>query len=329
MSRKVKDNSPRFDRNKSYAIGILQGKSLSSDVPDRFAMSPVKPLYLSGTDLIGAGMKSCRDFLLSKNCHFRIGSAVHFYEVEYGSNNDAAVYKNIFIGSPLASSSVVEQGLSDKADSKFHTINNIIPSYSGGEYEKLFFKSQSDAIVYYQQCLQDARKEFANERSIYSVKLQEQNDKILELNLQIHTLKSLNDSLQIRYEELNKYSERLSSLVKNNDALSEVDVPSTDGLGDRAGGFIKGILGDEAAEKMVLSIMSGIGSGVDKLIGLGVDYVKDKGLMKSKQPPNTAQPVPSLDAEVPVAKSERLVSEQATNQAINTAKYNQELGWSG
>jgi hypothetical protein len=101
MLRKIQDTSPRFERHKSYAIGVLQGNSIPTDVPERFATSPVKPLYLSGTDLIGNGMKTCRDFLVSKNCHFRIGSAVHFYEVEY-KDSDAPAYKNIFIGSPLA-----------------------------------------------------------------------------------------------------------------------------------------------------------------------------------------------------------------------------------
>ena len=122
MTRKIKDNSPRFERTKSYAIGLLQGNSAVTEVPERFATNPVKPIYLTGTDLIGNGMKTCRDFLTSTNCHFKIGSAVHFYEVEY-QDVDVPIYKNIFIGSPVRTAQ--SQGLSDKNE---HIINNIIPN---------------------------------------------------------------------------------------------------------------------------------------------------------------------------------------------------------
>ena len=36
-------------------------------------------------------------------------------------------------------------------------INNIIPNTQASEYEKMFFKTQSEAIAYYQKCLQEER----------------------------------------------------------------------------------------------------------------------------------------------------------------------------
>jgi len=185
MKRKITDTSPKFEKHKSYAIGVLQGNSTPTDVPERFATSPVKPLYLSGTDLVGAGMRTCRDFLLSKNCHFRIGSAVHFYKVEYKNNNEAPIYKNIFIGSPLSQSTATVESLGDTVKEGLPVINNIIPNNQASEYEKMFFKTQSEAISYYQKCLQD-------ERNILTLKMQEKNDEILKLNLEINTLKSEN-----------------------------------------------------------------------------------------------------------------------------------------
>jgi hypothetical protein len=179
MSRKIQDTSPKFERQKSYAIGVLQANSTPTDVPDRFAGSPVKPLYLSGADLIGNGMKSCRDFLVSKNCHFRIGSAVHFYEVEY-KDNDAPIYKNIFIGSPLVQASA-EQNLSDKTMDGLPVINNIIPNTQASEYEKMFFKTQSEAIAYYQKCLLEERRQFAEERNLLTTRTDAKNDEILTL----------------------------------------------------------------------------------------------------------------------------------------------------
>ena len=287
MTKKIKDNSPRFDRHKYYAIGTLQGNATPADVPERFSNSPVKPLYLSGTDLVGAGMKSCRDFLVSKNCHFRVGSAVHFYEIEYQENNEPPVYKNIFIGSPLPQSTALsEQGLSEKTADGLPVINNIIPNYHTTEYEKLFFKTQSEAIAYYQKCLQDERKQFADERNILTEKLQEKNDEILSLNLQINTLKSENEGLKIKYEEANKYADRIASMTQK-----EEEAPQ--GLADKGIAMLDGMLGDGAGirilESIAMGLSSGIGKGVDKLIGLGVDYAREKGVVKTPQIPEQVE----------------------------------------
>ena len=324
MSRKASDNSPRFDRGKSYAIGVLQSNALASDVPSRFSNTPIKPLYLTGTDLVGAGMKSCRDFLISKNCHFRVGSAVHFYEVEYGNNNEAPLYKNIFIGSPLPQTAIVEQSLGDKVESGVHTINNIIPSYNATEYEKMFFKSQSDAIAYYQKCLADERKQFADERSIYTIKQQEQNDKILELNLQINRLKSENVGLQIKYEEVNKYADRMSQMVKEIGEQPKQESPP-EGLADKGIAMIDGMLGDGASQQLVMGLASGLGSGIGKLIDFGVDYIKENRRTKVQSEParqNIEAPVSALNMSASQVQLEqqKIVS--------NTEKYNQELGWS-
>ena len=94
MARKTLDNSPKFEKSKNYAIGCLMNGASVTEVPEHF--SPKwKPLYLSGTDLIGSGMKSCRDFLTSKNCVFNGGIPVQFYEVEYGAEGDKPEYKNM------------------------------------------------------------------------------------------------------------------------------------------------------------------------------------------------------------------------------------------
>jgi uncharacterized glyoxalase superfamily protein PhnB len=69
-------------------------------------------------------------------------------------------------------------------------INNILPNTQASEYEKMFFKTQSEAIAYYQKCLQDERKQFADERNILTVKTEEKNDEILSLNLKINELKT-------------------------------------------------------------------------------------------------------------------------------------------
>jgi len=275
MSRNIKDNSPRFARDKSYAIGLLQGNSIPTEVPERFASSPVKPIYITGTDLLGNGMRSCRDFLMSSNCHFRIGSAVHFYEVEY-QENDAPLYKNIFIGSPIkAAPTHTETGLNDRVDG--HIINNIIPNTHTSEYEKMFFRSQDEAIKYYQKCLVEERKEFGNERSIYVSKLDFQKDEILKLNLEINRLRAENDALQIKYDESNKFAERIVELSKK----EEEPVPS--GLADKGIAMIDGMLGDGASQQIIGGIASGLGNSIGKLIDLGVDYVRMKGFVKPTQ----------------------------------------------
>ena len=276
MSRKIKDNSPRFDKNKSYAIGVLQGNSSPMEVPERFASSPVKPAYLTGGELIGNGMQSCRDFLISSNCHFRIGSAVHFYEVEY-QENDAPIYKNIFIGSPVKPAPIYqEQGLNDRVDG--HIINNIIPNTHTSEYEKMFFRSQDEAIKYYQKCLQDERKEFNTERNIYVSKLEQQKDDILKLTLEINKLQSENDGLKIKYEESNKFADRIVEMSKKD------EVSEPEGLADKGIAMIDGMLGDGASQQIIGGIASGLGNGIGKLIDLGVDYIREKGIVKPSQP---------------------------------------------
>jgi hypothetical protein len=105
--KKIIDNSPKFDKGRYYAIGTLKQHRGTTDVPEGFGDSP-KALHIAGSDLVNAGMHSCRDFLVSSNCHFKLGSAVHFYDVEYRRDGEP-LYTNIFIGSPLVQSpSVVE-----------------------------------------------------------------------------------------------------------------------------------------------------------------------------------------------------------------------------
>jgi hypothetical protein len=298
--RRIQDNSPRFDRNKSYAIGVLQANAGPNDVPERFATSPIKPLYLSGTDLIGNGMRSCRDFLVSKNCHFKVGSAVHFYEVEYSDNNEPS-YKNIFIGSPLPQA--VEQGLNDKTEQP--VINNIIPSYHTSESEKMLFRTQSEAIAYYQKCLQDERKQFAAERNLYVIKQQEQRDKRLELNLLINRLQSQNEALQIKYEEANKYAERLTSISNT--------VEQTEGLADKGIAVLDNMLGEGTSQQIVTGFETGVGNGIGKLIDFGIDLVKEKGVFKSFQQQEE--------------KQEQQQQYQVIEPTINTEKYDRELKW--
>jgi hypothetical protein len=89
-----------------------------------------------------------------------------------------------------------ENNLSDKTVDGLPVINNIILNTQASEYEKMFFKTQSEAISYYQKCLQDERKQFADERNILTARTDEKNDEILKLNLQINELKSENDALK-------------------------------------------------------------------------------------------------------------------------------------
>lgn len=283
MSKKISDNSPKFSKSKYYAIGVLIHNSSSSEVPEHFSLNP-KPLYISGTDLLLSGIKSCRDFLLSDSCYFKVGSAVHFYEVDY-HDADVPVYRNIFIGSPLLR--VSEPSLSDKSDLVSPTINNIIPaSYNASEHEKMLFKTQSEAINYYQKCLQDERRDFNNERNLYSLKISEQNDKILELNLQINSLKADNESLRIKYDESSKYADRL-------ERLSEKEVVSDGGLADKGVAMLDGMLGDGASQQIVAGLASGLGSSVGKLLDLGIDYIRHKGLIKSSDRVQSESLVPS------------------------------------
>ena len=295
MTRKLKDTSPRFDRNKSYAIGLLQGKSLPSDVPERFATSPIRPLYLSGTDLLGNGMKSCRDFLMSSNCHFKIGSAVHFYEVEY-KDEEQPIYKNIFIGSPLQQPikeqpqvnndhNLVQQSMiSDVKEPP--VINNIIPNYYSNEHEKLLFKTQNDAITYYQKCLleerkqfSEERKQFGEERNIYIQKIDIVNDEVVKLNIKINELQSANEGLNIKYDESKKFIERLTDLHDKFVEPPPPPIPEPQGLADKGIAMIDGMLGDGSSQQIVGGIATGIGNGIGKLIDLGVDYIKDKKIL--------------------------------------------------
>ena len=223
MARKTLDNSPRFDRVRSYAIGSLMNGASVVEVPDKFSMKPVKPLYYSGSDLIGSGMKSCRDFLISSSCPFRDGRVVQFYEVEYSDENETPVYKNIYSGTPLPQPALnmTQQSLSDGFQSKDgHIINNIIPNNYSSEHEKMLFKTQNEAIAFYQKCLQDERSQFANERIVYTTKIEGQKDEILELNLRINNLLHSGSEQGQKVLDRNKYLEMFGIDGKEYDQMA-------------------------------------------------------------------------------------------------------------
>jgi hypothetical protein len=297
-AKKIIDNSPKFDKSRYYAIGTLKQNRATTDVPEGFADNP-KALHIAGTDLINAGMKSCRDFLVSSNCQFKLGSAVHFYDVEYRKEGEP-LYTNIFIGSPLLSQNTEpERVLSDGSSTQMHTINNIIPNTNSTEYEKMFFKSQEEAIAYYRKCLDDERKFFSATQIDFTKKIEEYNDRILELNILINTLKAENDALRIKYEETQKFADRLERMTqKEREKEAVQDAPQ--GLGDKAVGMFDGMLGDGASQQLLMSLASGLGSGADKLIGLGVDLIRDKVLAKpSKQQVFQAQISPQMEETEP------------------------------
>ena len=152
----------------------------------------------------------------------------------------------------------------------------------------MFFRSQDEAIKYYQKCLQEERKDFNNERNNFTLKIAEHNDAILKLHLDINILKSDNEGLKIKYDEANKYADRLTQLQqKDPDAEPE-------GLADKSIAMIDGMLGDGASQQIVGGIANGIGSGIGKLIDLGVDYIRLKGLAKSPQQMQQVQQASSV-----------------------------------
>lgn len=320
MPRKVIDTSIKFDKNKHYCIAKLQNGKEYNEVPEGFSNKP-KPLYFSGTDLINGGIKSCRDFLVQRKVYFEVGSPVSFYEIDSAEGSPS--YNYLFTGTmmqpppePQIQTQLQPMFLSDGKDLN-HTINNIIPNAPTSEYEKMFFKNQTEQIAYYQKCLQDERKQFDIERVNFGKKIDELNDKILNLNIEKNSLEAENTALKIKYEEASKFADRMQNILKESE-VKEEEVPQ--GLADKTVAMLDGVLGDGASQQIVMGLAQGVGSGISKLIDFGVDYFKQKNSPHSVQ---QIQPQAQVDASSMMAPDPLLLQQLQEQQ--NREKFNKEL----
>jgi cell wall assembly regulator SMI1 len=311
-TKKLKDNSPRFDNEKDYAIGVLKCNAKLDEVPENFSTNP-RHLHYSGSYLSSLGINSCNDFLMSSSCYFQPNSTVQFYEVQRRDDSEP-YYKNIYAGSPMVQAQPQQQSLSDNKGNAIPSITNIIPTANASEQDKLLYKTQTEQIAYFQKCLQEERKQFNDERTIYTSKQQELNDKILELNLRINTLEAENQLWKMKYEEAQKYMEHLSQLAK-----PEEEEVAPQGLADRAVGMLDGMLGDGASQQIVMSLATGLGSGLGKLIDFGIDYARQKGVVKPTPQPQVVyqQPpmaMPQMEQQMPPVQPVMMPNAQQLQQ---------------
>ena len=280
--RKKTDLTPRFLGGKFYAIGVLQQHSVASEVPARFAKSPVPAVHLSGNDLLGANIRSAGDFLQSSNCRFKVGSSVHFYEVEYGTEDPR--YTHIYTGTPL----LQEQKMNNLSDGSAginepNTVNikNILPQYEmNRESDKAIQKMQSERISNLEKLIDGKEQEFSKERQERQLKIDELNEKIVELNIEKNTLRAEIQVLSARLEENTKYLERLIP-----DGEEEDVEPKRGGLADKIAGM-DAVLGDGGTMVLLGKLAEGAGTGIGKLIEFCVDKFSDNKEPDKKESEN-------------------------------------------
>lgn len=259
MARKITDSSPKFYGSKFYAIGALQSNSNAGDVPQRFSQSPVKPVHLSGNDLLNAGMRTVNDFLRSANCTFKVGTSVYFYEVVYGG--EEPLYTHLYTGTPLARTLPTTlsdaESLANSGEAGNIHIKNILPLQDyNSEIQKTLNKTNSERITSLEKMLDSKEKEFAKERKDFLDASKLQNDKILELNIEINTLKAEKEAFRIRLEERNELVDKLLD-----QKAEEPESQSGGGLADKMAG-IDAMLGDGASTMILSKLAEGVGTGV-------------------------------------------------------------------
>jgi hypothetical protein len=227
MSRKNKDYTPKFHRDKHYAIGALQNNSSPTDAPERFAKSPVPPLHISGAELLSFGIKTTNAFLRSSNCHHKIGATVYFFEVEYGDGEPK--YKAFYSGSPL-SRSVAHQSLSDgspatiTSDPNNINVQNFLPP-TPNESEKMLHRVQNERVGVLEKMVDGKEKEFTKERGKFAEEIRELQSVIIKLNAEISKrdaeLSSLNITSTIEKASLEAKASALEQSLSSNDFQSE------------------------------------------------------------------------------------------------------------
>jgi len=299
MSRKIKDLTPKFLSSKHYAIGALQNNSSTADVPQRFSQTPVKPVHLSGGDLISNGMKTCNDFLNSSNCHFKVGTTVYFFEVEY--TGDEPKYQVIYSGTPLLrppASSPLSDGVATTTADPFNVnVKNIFPENSSGS-EKLLQKVQSDRVVFLEKSNAEKEKDFAKERQKFMDEIMSLNNKIVELNIELNKKNAemqvleMNSKIELNTKDAQikafemRHEENKTRIDKLMDRIElareqEYEPEQKGGLADR----IDTMMGDGTSTMMLGKLAEGAGTGIGKLIEFGIEYFSKKKGDKTEPPP--------------------------------------------
>jgi hypothetical protein len=309
---KIKDTTIRFDKNKHYEIGVLQANSSPSDVPERFSQSPRK-LSRSGADLIGLGLKSCRDYLSSDGCnsYFKPNSTICFFEVEYG--NGDPIYKHIYSGTPIPP--LLEKGLSDEGNQSMSPSSMLFPRIpddpSRDASNKLLYQTQSEQISYYRKTLDDLNREFKREQSEHLQKIQDLQSQILDLNITINKLSAENEALKIRYEESSKNADRWASLASRDDDVQ----PS---LGDKAVSVLDNMLGEGTSQMLAGQLIGGLSGGISKGIEFLIDYARKKKGMESPVLPADSQP---QAAPQPIQQQQPIPQQQPIQQQQQQPEY--------
>jgi hypothetical protein len=153
-----------------------------------------------------------------------------------------------------------------------------------------------------EKLLTSKESEFSKERSGYIGKINELNDKILDLNILSNTCNAEKTALTIRLEENKSFIERLSAM-QHKEEVEEVP-----GLADRGIAMIDGFLGDGAGSQLVNGLAEGVGNGVGKLVDLGISLASKKLNLNQTQVSQTQQiqapPIPAIKE--PTAENEQL-----------------------
>lgn len=264
-TKRISDTSYKFKPNVNYTITAVQKNCRATDGAGRWSTSPVKPVTVMGSVLIGYGIKTAQEYLMSSHCQHPAGTLVHFLEVDYSGND--ADYKEVFSGTKLANIDPVPANLADPAPAAISPAAQPIqttvfaPSQTNDTLAKQYAKSQGEQILALQKQLGELQAE--STKKIEAL----QNEKV-ELNIEINNLKSDLAVMSARYEEVKSYSDR------ETDYTEETEPPAT--LADKAVGILYGTFGQEVGNQIVTNLATGLGNGISKLIELGIDKFSNK-----------------------------------------------------
>jgi hypothetical protein len=237
-------------------------------------------------------IKNVHDFLRN-NCPFTGSAPVYFYEVNY--TDDRQEFLHIFTGTVLAPTN---SNLGDDADTGLVNSNNssernnnfTLVAPTNDATSKTFVKSQAEQIQLLTKINADDRMAFDKERKEFIKKIDELNNRIVDLNITINTLEADKRGLEIRCEEKERL---LNELLKR---PQEAPQEEPQGLADRGVAMLDSMLGDGASQLVLSGLATGIGNGVSKLIEAGIDYARYKGVLPKQE---QAQPVVPVMPVVP------------------------------
>jgi hypothetical protein len=297
----MKDLSPRFKDDKTYVFGTLQNGSQPSDVPMRFSNVPAPPVTLAGSVLIENGIKTAQSWMLSNESKiFSTGKknkCIYIYELENVDGGDP-IYKLIHSSSrfndPAATTTQATLNDAPVAANGMPQSINILPSQQS-ETGKESIKTISEMAKHNADTLGKQQIEFAKEREGWLQKIDSLNSKVIELNIEINSLRATNQVLEARLDEKSKMLDKFDKILE---PIGN-DIPEQQGLADRAMDFLATDKG-QGALNGVLATISPLANVLAQVVqkkfnlNLGIEP-QDTGVASAPQIPATQATEPQTE----------------------------------